>query len=398
MAESKRPKDSKFRQQKLPAWKPILTPATVLPTFFGFGIVFSIIGAVLLVENGNVKEVEVEYTDCKQSILSNQAGQAPTVGGPCSDLLDTDLAYTNTSQLYNRCECRLSVEMKGFEGQDVYIYYGFENFYQNLRRYVESRSDDQLRSVEAAGSEDCAPLQYDDDGRYYAPCGLIANSLFNDTLRLKLNNQYVSTLVGDEISWASDRKVKFINPENNGTTASLCNSSTFSAADDNSARPINWPVDACKLGETIDDCNTASWCKSNSVESDNCIYNPWSSCYASSGLGYENEDLIVWMRTAALPTFRKLYRRVPGGLTDGTYELEIGYNFPVKSFDGKKKIFISTTSVIGGKSSFLPGCYLAVGILCLVAGVVFLIMQQLVPPKRDVNSSVNNLSWKDNTN
>lgn len=29
-----------------------------------------------------------------------------------------------------------------------------------------------------------------------------------------------------------------------------------------------------------------------------------------SNNGYENEDLIVWMRTAAFPTFRKLYRRV----------------------------------------------------------------------------------------
>ena len=26
--------------------------------------------------------------------------------------------------------------------------------------------------------------------------------------------------------------------------------------------------------------------------------------------GYENEDLMVWMRTAAFPSFRKLYRRV----------------------------------------------------------------------------------------
>ena len=29
-----------------------------------------------------------------------------------------------------------------------------------------------------------------------------------------------------------------------------------------------------------------------------------------SNNGYQNEDLIVWMRTAAFPNFKKLYRRV----------------------------------------------------------------------------------------
>ncbi len=49
--------------------------------------------------------------------------------------------------------------------------------------------------------------------------------------------------------------------------------------------------------------------------------------------GLQNEDLIVWMRTAALPSFRKLYRRVDpdhsrfkGGLRTGNYWLEIDYS------------------------------------------------------------------------
>lgn len=50
--------------------------------------------------------------------------------------------------------------------------------------------------------------------------------------------------------------------------------------------------------------------------------------------GLQNEDLIVWMRTAALPSFRKLYRRVfhdstnrfEKGLPRGQYVLDIEYS------------------------------------------------------------------------
>lgn len=47
--------------------------------------------------------------------------------------------------------------------------------------------------------------------------------------------------------------------------------------------------------------------------------------------GYINEDLIVWMRTAALPNFRKLYRKInhvgnfAEGLPKGNYKLMIDY-------------------------------------------------------------------------
>ena len=54
--------------------------------------------------------------------------------------------------------------------------------------------------------------------------------------------------------------------------------------------------------------------------------------------GLQNEDLIVWMRTAAFPNFRKLYRRInhnstndaanifSEGLKKGDYTLTIDYS------------------------------------------------------------------------
>lgn len=47
--------------------------------------------------------------------------------------------------------------------------------------------------------------------------------------------------------------------------------------------------------------------------------------------GFINQDFLVWMRIAALPNFRKLYRRITEGdyaqgLPAGNYSLEIAYS------------------------------------------------------------------------
>ena len=64
------------------------------------------------------------------------------------------------------------------------MYYGLSNFYQNHRRYVKSRNDEQLAgngvSYGALRNTDCSPYDVDTENEtYIAPCGAIANSLFN---------------------------------------------------------------------------------------------------------------------------------------------------------------------------------------------------------------------------
>ena len=70
------------------------------------------------------------------------------------------------------------------QGQ-VYMYYGLSNFYQNHRRYVKSRDDNQLLGdtghAAADLTGDCQPFKGYNDSVGYAPCGAIANSLFNGT-------------------------------------------------------------------------------------------------------------------------------------------------------------------------------------------------------------------------
>ena len=84
----------------------------------------------------------------------------------------------------------------------------------------------------------------------------------------------------------------------------------------------------------------------------------------------EDEHFIVWMRTAGLPNFRKLYGRIDK-LKVGYYYLKINNQFNVKPFDGKKSFVLSTTNVIGGKNFFLAYCYIGLGIICMLAAFVF---------------------------
>lgn len=85
----------------------------------------------------------------------------------------------------------------------VYFYYGLINYYQNHRRYVKSRDDNQLLGKTDAVSSDCQPYQKSSNGSGadYAPCGAIANSKFNGLFHsmissaeiFVLSNRYIDT-------------------------------------------------------------------------------------------------------------------------------------------------------------------------------------------------------------
>ena len=52
-------KASRFKQQKLPAWRPVPTIMSTTITFVAFGVIFIVIGVVVLIYSGKVVEIEV---------------------------------------------------------------------------------------------------------------------------------------------------------------------------------------------------------------------------------------------------------------------------------------------------------------------------------------------------
>lgn len=322
---SKRPKYSRFTQQELPACKPILTPKWVIAAFLLVSIVFIPIGVASLFASRDVVEIVYRYeTDCiPQANRTNKVGFIQSAADKT---------------------CNRTLKATKHMKQPIYVYYQLDNFYQNHRRYVKSRSDSQLRDPNSVSdTSSCKPEDVLNGSTPIVPCGLIAWSLFNDTYSFSRNNETLA-VNKKNIAWKSDRDHKF-------------GKDVF---------PKNFQKGNLTGGKSLDESIPLS----------------------------EQEDLIVWMRTAALPTFRKLYGKIETDLNaNDEIHVMLGNHYNTYSFNGKKKLVLSTTSWLGGKNDFLGIAYLTVGGLCFFLAVSFTVVY-LVKPRRLGDPSY--LSWNRN--
>lgn len=79
-AKTRRPDNTAFKQQRLPAWQPILTAGTVLPTFFIIGLIFIPIGIGIFVTSNNIREIEVREGRGDDPRLTEGDRRAPPSG------------------------------------------------------------------------------------------------------------------------------------------------------------------------------------------------------------------------------------------------------------------------------------------------------------------------------
>mmetsp|Transcript_30278 Transcript_30278/g.75154 ORF Transcript_30278/g.75154 Transcript_30278/m.75154 type:complete len:332 (-) Transcript_30278:92-1087(-) len=329
MAPTSEPKNNRFTQQELPAWRPILTPAWVAGILFSIGVLFIPLGVVCMMASNSVVEVSRRY----DNEPACAAGFFPTAAEQANKFSDNGTGTT----------CTLSITVPERMKAPVYVYYELDNFYQNHRRYVKSRSDPQLAGGDTADSF-CEPQLnkasgVEGEGEVKVnPCGLIAWTFFNDSYAFSVDGAPVAVSERG-IAWPSDVEHKF-----------------------GAYKPSHFnDVPATRGGGVI------------------------------TGNVQDDEHFIVWMRTAALSNFRKLWGKIETDIEAGTViTIQVANRYNTYKFDGAKHIVLSTTSWLGGKNDFLGIAYLAIGCLCVAFGLVFVYFT-FYPPRRQ--GDVANLSW-----
>ncbi len=386
---SKRPEDSAFKQQRLPSWQPILTPFRIIVIFVVIGIIFIPVGTSLRAMNDNLEEVVVTYGG-DDGISMNQIRDSATT------------ICINPTEGEKPCSLTIDIRLKeDFKGP-IYVYYELENFYQNHRRYVASRDNLQLGGELTSKSEmeSCEPLVNADDGRLLNPCGLIAGSFFTDVVKFSQSNQNAAAKMDTTgISWKSDREKKFKQPKgfmkkelSTPQTASSCitelgknNALNYTdiSSSGNKYYCFSYPEDTKYkyLYEFFNPMTTATCAQGRT--SDHCIISPIK--------GVEDENFIVWMRTAALPKFRKLIGKIDADFNKNEIlTFEVQNNYEVASYDAKKSLVIATVGDMGGKNPSMGTSYIVVGAVSLFLGLSFFV-KHVIHPRRSGDAS--QLKW-----
>ncbi|KAL7552492.1 hypothetical protein ACHAWF_015737 [Thalassiosira exigua] len=351
------------------AWHPLLDPKWVIAAYLFVGVVFIPTGVVLWNKSNNIIELKTIY----ESYLEK---------GPPADINGCEIGES-ANKMYK--------ENEGDMKPPVLVHYELSNFYQNYRKYVTSLDNSQLfgsLTQTAVSAKDCDPLNVI-GGIRINPCGLIANTLFNDVITLKEirgpDNEVIENapLVETGIAWQSDLEWKFRQPEGfrseqctgcDPTNCEECAECDCFQRDANGQRL--WSCDVPTLFEGA--CFRYYYPNDETTqylyETYPMVVNPIE--------GVLNEHFVVWMRTAALPKFRKLYGYIETPIPAGsTLTFQIQANFIVQRLRGAKALVVSDNYIFGGKNHWLGTMFFAVGVFAATLGVLFLAKDLLAPRK-----------------
>lgn len=374
-----RPENTRWAQQKLPMWEPMLTLSWSIGICFFVAATCLALGIVIVDTSSSLTTVRIVYDAGSDTNLTDR-GDAKTqqeqghVANLSNCLLDTP---EMANSFHANHTCFINITLTEAISGPAHIYYEIAGFHQHHRRFVSSydrtQFTDEWRPDVALTL--CKPLEYleamsCDVGvcdpatkhtRMTFPCGIVANTMFNDIFWLhegllptgeKLNRTH---LVSNSIArtypshnmknptWAIDRN-EYLPVWHN----------------ENFSRIIP-PTSGDQRSFIMDDyTNSTAW-----------VHDPLDP-ELGAGTGVENEHWRVWVEGAANQPFRKAYGKIRQDLPAGTtLVFAVQSNFFVRSFAGSKALVVSELSWFGSQNFALGVFFIAVGGIFAIAGALF---------------------------
>mmetsp|Transcript_6877 Transcript_6877/g.12445 ORF Transcript_6877/g.12445 Transcript_6877/m.12445 type:complete len:328 (-) Transcript_6877:145-1128(-) len=284
----------------------------------------------------------------------------------------------------NTCEIKMQVPFdKGDMQPPVLVHYEMMNFYQNYRKYITSYDQYQLlgKLAQDQGLNEqgvCQPLSKIGDV-YINPCGLIANTLFNDIIKLVSivgpDGEVIpnAPMVETGIAWESDLKYKYRQPD--GFKSQQCESCNCDCSETDGEGKRKW---SCNTPYIDEDGNCWRYYYPFD-ESTQYLYETYPMLINPIE-GVTNEHFVVWMRAAALPHFRKLYGYIEQTIPAGSVlTFTVMANYAVERLQGSKALVVSNNYIFGGKNHWLGTLFIAVGSIAAILGVFFLCKDKFAP-------------------
>lgn len=179
----------------------------------------------------------------------------------------------------------------------------------------------------------CREAIADGRGNYLHPCGLQAQSFFNDSFSIYVKGDKESVVDSDNIVFPDEVENQWENPPDYGNTT----------------------------GKT-------KW-----------LYERYPGVIERKD-GVKDRHFMVHMRPGALGYAQKKYGVIKQRLHKGQkLMIRVDARFPVNQFDGRKFLILTTNSIFGGRNDFLGYELLLAGCLGLLAAAAVALQQWFCP-------------------
>ena len=315
-------KSSRFKQQRLPAWRPVPTLLSIIIFYVLFALIFITLGVIILIFSGKIVSQEIPYNDqCKDKKI-----------------------------------CELTETIKEDMKAPIMVYYKLDGFYQNHRRYIRSKSVNQLYG-KSEDTGDCGPIYKNKD---------INNDIIFENMKKLIEEEEKGEEEekeeGGEKEKEKEKEIGKIGKEYLNKNAIPCGlmAKTF----------FNDTFEIFTKNENGENSNIPIHQENIAFDKDKHLFKNVDE--SNQWIDMEDEHFIVWMRPAGLPNFKKLWGRIEDDLNKSEkLYFKINNNYKVDHYGGDKSIILSTANKFGGKNFFMGVCFIIVGVISLILGFAF---------------------------